>query len=122
MNSGEKTPRMFLTGSVVYGVTNPDSDIDVVMNHDHAVMLRNFIEFHLKLRMEPVGGYRNSFKAEMTNLSAVLNVIALELGEMDAWWYATKCMRELPPIEDKQVRRVLFKGFCGEYNGRMGDV
>jgi len=108
----------FITGTRAYGPAGEDSDLDIVMKENDALVLKGTLE-DMRIEtfqtddMEEYG--TESFYFSIGNLMTI-NVISLTLSiEFDAWKKATERMKLRDPIEDRERRLKTFQLFVKKY-------
>ena len=117
--------RLFLTGTIVYGPFTDKSDIDVVMDlQDSKLFEALLISFGIvcKHPMTTRPEYKG-FTIHLKNLPVIQIIVTETKEDFAAWYYATKEMKGMPAIENRDKRifkfRELHEKYLNEQKGRI---
>jgi len=119
INASEMTlsDKVFITGTHAYGPLSENSDFDIVMLHEDALILKqllSFLDIRYKDNIENDPNYLGySFKFNQHDKVQV--VVAENDKEFNAWKFATNKMKKIKPVEDKEKRKIKFREFYNDY-------
>lgn len=117
-----ESKQWFLTGSRVYGPITHESDIDIacldiIKEQIFEIINKNFI-----IVTTVKNNYNNGVKFN-THEKVTINIIPLLYRDYFKWSRATKMMKCLPPILDRNIRYHIFESLCGisSFDGTPAD-